>query len=97
MQSNNHTCLKIVLVPEPSGPSNRSFWTLFCSKYSGTDLLEKVVASSFDPGGFKGGTGNDNNEDIRRVDACLAKCTLQLFNKSIHNPGGFDNKTVLNF
>lgn len=90
-----HTCLKIVLVPELSGPSNRSFWTLFCSKYSGTDLLEKVVASSFDPGGLTGGMGNDNIEDMKRVDACLAKSTLQLFKKSIHNHCGFDDKTIL--
>lgn len=76
----NFTCLKRVLVPDPSNPNNRSFWTLPCSKYSGTDLLENAVGSSFGPWKIPGGTGNENNEQMKRVDACLAKITLKLFN-----------------
>lgn len=63
----------MVLVPEPSKPSNKSFWTLFCSRYSGTDLTENAAESSFDPGGFSGGVGNLNNEHMRRVDAYISK------------------------
>jgi hypothetical protein len=63
----------MVLVPDPSNPNNRSLWILPCSKYSGTDLPEKVVGSSFGPLGFPGGTGNENNEQMKRVDACLPK------------------------
>jgi hypothetical protein len=67
------TCLKMVLVPDPSSPNNRSFWILPCSKYSGIDLPENVVGSSFGLLGFPGGTGNENIEQMNRVDACLPK------------------------
>lgn len=69
----------MVLVPDPSNPNNRSFWTLLCSKYSGTDRSEKVVGSSFGPSGFPGGTGNENNEQMKRVDACLPKIKCELY------------------
>lgn len=75
-----HTCLNMVPIPDPSRPSNISFWTLFCSKYSGTDLFEKEIVSKFDPSWLplrpKRGEGNDNKEQSRRVDACLEKVIL---------------------
>lgn len=71
--SSSGTCLKMVLDPEPSSPSNKSFCTLFCSRYSGINLLEGAEASSLNPGVFSGGVGNENSEQIRRVDAYLAK------------------------
>lgn len=75
-QPAGYTCLKTVLVPDPCRPSNRSFWTLFCSKYSGTDLLENIDVSSLGPVACPRGVGNENNEHIRRVDAYLAN-TIQ--------------------
>lgn len=64
-------CLNRVAVPDPSMPNNKSFWTLPCSKYSGTDLVEWLVELSLTPGGLVGGTGNENNEQMKRVDVCL--------------------------
>lgn len=54
-----------------------------CSRYSGTDLTEKVPGSSICPRVLPGGTGNENNEEMKRVDACLQKSHVQLYKKSI--------------
>lgn len=71
----------MVPVPDPSNPNNRSFWILPCSKYSGTDLPEITAGSSFASWGLPGGTGNESNEQMKRVDACLPKTKLQLYKK----------------
>lgn len=81
---NEHTCLKMVLVPDPSNPNNSSFWTPPCSQYLGTDLPEKVVGSSFGTKGFPCSTGSENNEQMKRVDACLPKVKCQQYKIQFH-------------
>ena len=72
-QVETKTCLKIVLDPDPSSPISKSFWTLFCSRYSGTNLPESPVACPLKPWEYPGGIGREKRLAIRRVDAWLRK------------------------
>lgn len=83
----------MVLVPDPSYPTKRSFWSALCSRYSGTDLPAGLFTSSSSVLVDLEGTGSDKNAHTSFVPACkviypdmnLQKKFIQIWMSKLEN------------